>query len=55
MGGAKEFVTMLDSVFIMPPIFDASYYGGVIHEIREMQVMNSSNRVPIQTTRQKIW
>ena len=40
MGGAKEFVTMLDSVFIMPPVFDASYYGGVIHEIREMQVMN---------------
>ena len=31
---------MLDSVFIMPPVFDASYYGGVIHEIREMQVMN---------------
>lgn len=40
MGGQKEFVTMLDSVFIMPPVFDASYYGGVIHEIREMQVMN---------------
>lgn len=40
MGGAKEFVAMLDSVFIMPPVFDASYYGGVIHEIREMQVMN---------------
>jgi predicted alpha-1,2-mannosidase len=24
----------------MPPVFDDSYYGGVIHEIREMQVMN---------------
>lgn len=40
MGGKKDFVTMLDSVFIMPPAFDDSYYGGVIHEIREMQIMN---------------
>lgn len=40
MGGNKEFVEMLDSVFVMPPIFDDSYYGHVIHEIREMQIMN---------------
>ncbi|MGN7787121.1 GH92 family glycosyl hydrolase [Niabella sp. 22666] len=40
MGGKKDFITMLDSVFIMPPTFDDSYYGGVIHEIREMQIMN---------------
>lgn len=40
MGGREEFVNMLDSVFIMPPVFDDSYYGGVIHEIREMQIMN---------------
>ena len=40
MGGNKEFTNMLDSVFIMPPIFDDSYYGQVIHEIREMQIMN---------------
>lgn len=40
MGGKKEFVGMLDSVFVMPPTFDDSYYGGVIHEIREMQIMN---------------
>lgn len=40
MGGNKAFVNMLDSVFIMPPIFDDSYYGQVIHEIREMQIMN---------------
>ncbi len=40
MGGKKDFVQMLDSVFIMPPLFDDSYYGGVIHEIREMQIMN---------------
>jgi len=38
MGGKKNFVAMLDSVFIMPPTFDDSYYGGVIHEIREMQI-----------------
>lgn len=38
MGGEKNFVAMLDSVFVMPPIFDDSYYGGVIHEIREMQI-----------------
>jgi len=38
MGGRKSFVQMLDSVFIMPPTFDDSYYGGVIHEIREMQI-----------------
>ena len=40
MGGKKEFNQMMDSVFIMPPVFDDSYYGGVIHEIREMQIMN---------------
>ena len=38
MGGNKKFVRMLDSVFVMPPVFDDSYYGGVIHEIREMQI-----------------
>ena len=40
MGGRQTFVKMLDSVFIMPPVFDESYYGGVIHEIREMQLVN---------------
>lgn len=34
---------MLDSVFAVPPLFDDSYYGGVIHEIREMTVMNMGN------------
>ena len=43
MGGRKEFVTMLDSVFAVPPLFDESYYGQVIHEIREMQIMNMGN------------
>ncbi len=43
MGGREKFVGMLDSVFAVPPIFDDSYYGGVIHEIREMQIMNMGN------------
>jgi predicted alpha-1,2-mannosidase len=40
MGGNDLFVQMLDSVFNLPPVYDESYYGGVIHEIREMQIMN---------------
>lgn len=40
MGGNQQFVNKLDSVFLLPPRFDDSYYGGVIHEIREMQIAN---------------
>lgn len=40
MGGKKQFINKLDSVFTMAPVFDESYYGGVIHEIREMQIAN---------------
>lgn len=43
MGGERQFNLMLDSVFNVAPSFDESYYGGVIHEIREMQVMNMGN------------
>ena len=43
MGGDDVFVSMLDSVFSVPPVFDDSYYGQVIHEIREMTVMNMGN------------
>ena len=43
MGGAKDFNAMMDSVFNVPPLFDESYYGAVIHEIREMQIMNMGN------------
>lgn len=43
MGGREEFVSMLDSVFQTPPVYDESYYGFVIHEIREMQIMNMGN------------
>ncbi|MFC3974143.1 GH92 family glycosyl hydrolase [Maribacter confluentis] len=40
MGGKDVFISQLDNVFDLPPIFDDSYYGGVIHEIREMQIAN---------------
>ncbi|RYY94213.1 MAG: glycoside hydrolase family 92 protein, partial [Chitinophagaceae bacterium] len=40
MGGNELFIKMLDSVFALPPVFDESYYKSVIHEIREMQIMN---------------
>ncbi|MDQ8054468.1 MAG: GH92 family glycosyl hydrolase [Pedobacter sp.] len=40
MGGNQKFVAKLDSVFTMPPVFDESVYGSVIHEIREMQIAN---------------
>lgn len=40
MGGKNEFVAMLDSVFTMPPVYNESYYGFVIHEIREMQIVD---------------
>ena len=43
MGGKRQFVQMLDSVFTIPPHYDDSYYGFPIHEIREMTVMNMGN------------
>lgn len=43
MGGESKFNAMMDSVFNLPPVFDDSYYGQVIHEIREMQVMDMGN------------
>jgi len=43
MGGEDTFNAMMDTVFEMPPIFDESYYRVVIHEIREMQIMNMGN------------
>lgn len=39
MGGEQNFNMMLDSVFIIPPTLSGSY-GFVIHEMREMQIMN---------------
>ena len=43
MGGREAFAAMLDSVFVVPPIYDDSYYGKRIHEITEMQVANMGN------------
>ena len=43
MGGSDKFTQMLDSVFVVPPIYDDSYYGFRIHEITEMQVANMGN------------
>ena len=43
MGGRDELVRMLDSVFVVPPHYDDSYYGFPIHEIVEMTVMNTGN------------
>ena len=43
MGGKEYFISKLDSVFEVPPVFDYSYYGQVIHEIREMQISNMGN------------
>lgn len=41
MGGDGKFISMLDSIFMLPPNFgDYSYYGEVIHEMREMQIAN---------------
>lgn len=43
MGGKDDFAHMLDSVFVVPPVYDDSYYGYRIHEITEMQVANMGN------------
>ena len=43
MGGRENFVTMLDSVWKVPPIYDDSYYHVRIHEITEMQVADMGN------------
>jgi len=43
MGGWEKFAGNLDALFELPPLYDDSYYGFTIHEIREMQVMNMGN------------
>lgn len=40
MGGKDRFISKMDSVFVVAPTFDYSYYGAQIHEITEMLVMN---------------
>jgi predicted alpha-1,2-mannosidase len=36
MGGQKDFITMMDSVFDQPPVFEIGTYPYEIHEIMEM-------------------
>lgn len=43
MGGQSNFNHMMDTIFNIPPLFDDSYYGFPIHEIREMQIVNMGN------------
>lgn len=43
MGGDEAFINKLDTIFDLPPVFDNSYYGFTIHEIREMQIVNMGN------------
>jgi len=41
MGGEADFINMLDTIFKMPSKFDVSAYNGqVIHEVREMHIMD---------------
>jgi predicted alpha-1,2-mannosidase len=41
MGGKEVFVSQLDKVFSSPPVFATKdFKGGVIHEMREMQIAN---------------
>lgn len=42
-GGKDKMAAAIDEIMELPPYFDESYYGGVIHEIREMQIMNMGN------------
>ena len=43
MGGKEAFEKKIGEVFEMPPLFDDSYYGFAIHEIREMQLVGMGN------------
>lgn len=45
MGGEEVFVVWFDEVFIMFFKFDDSYYGFIIYEIWEMQIVNMGNYV----------
>ncbi|MCB0631788.1 MAG: GH92 family glycosyl hydrolase [Lewinella sp.] len=39
IGSREAFAAKLDSVFNLASVYDESYYGFVIHEIREMQIV----------------
>ena len=40
MGGREKAAKRLDDMFAMAPVFDVGVYKTVIHEIREMQIVN---------------
>ncbi len=40
MGGYEKFTSALDKVFATPPVFSDDAYGFVIHEMREMQIVD---------------
>lgn len=43
MGSDEEFASMMDYVFDTPPIVDPALYGGVAHEVQEMQIAYTGN------------
>lgn len=43
MGSEQKFASMIDHVFDTPPITDPSIYGGVAHEVQEMQIAYMGN------------
>lgn len=43
MGSDEKFAAQLDRVFDTPPIVDPSIYGGVAHEVQEMQIAYMGN------------
>lgn len=43
MGGRENYEKNLDAIFDLPPFYDDSAYGFMIHEILEMLVMNYGN------------
>lgn len=41
MGGKESFISQLDNVFSLPPIFaEKNFTGGMVHEMTEMQIAN---------------
>lgn len=43
MGSEEKFAAQIDRVFDTPPIVDPAIYGGVAHEVQEMQIAHMGN------------
>jgi predicted alpha-1,2-mannosidase len=43
MGSDEDFAAQIDRVFDTPPIVDPAIYGGVAHEVQEMQIAYMGN------------